>query len=113
MDIQITSRHQKASKTLQETIKDELGKMEKYFDNITSCHVILDEERGMEYIEVVLAMAGHTVTASAKEANMGKALDAVITKAERQLKKINEKLKEHKGAGTHENAKPAKAKIEE
>jgi len=50
----------------------------------------------MDSIEVVLNMAGHTVTATAKAENVGKAIDEALTKTERQLKKINEILKEHK-----------------
>jgi Sigma 54 modulation protein / S30EA ribosomal protein. len=47
-------------------------------------------------MEVVMNMAGHTVTATAKDGNLGKAMDAVIMKVERQMKKINEKIKDHK-----------------
>ena len=36
-------------------------------------------------------MAGHTVAAKAKAENLGKAIDAVITKVERQLKKSTRK----------------------
>jgi putative sigma-54 modulation protein len=100
MDIQITSRHEKASQSLQDTITDELNKLEKYYDRITSCHVILDAQRGHEIMEVVMNMAGHTITATAKSDNLGKTIDSVITKVERQLKKISEKIKTHKGKKT-------------
>jgi ribosomal subunit interface protein len=50
-------------------------------------------------MEIVIHMAGHTVAATAKAENLGKAIDAAITKVERQLKKINEKIKSHKGKG--------------
>ncbi len=96
MDIQITSRHEKATTSLQETITDEINKLEKFYDKITSCHVILDHERGQEIMEVVVNCAGHTVAATAKAENMGKVIDEVISKVERQLKKISEKVKDHK-----------------
>jgi len=99
MDIQITSRHEKASASLQQTIKDEFGKLEKYSDRITSCHIIIDSQRGMEILEVVLAMAGHTINATAKAGNIGKAIDEALMKVERQLEKINGKIKDHKGHG--------------
>lgn len=96
MDIQITSRHEKASQSLQDAINAEFTKLEKYYDRVTSCHVILDTERGKQIMEVVMNMAGHTVTATAKDGNLGKAMDAAIMKVERQMKKINEKIKDHK-----------------
>jgi ribosomal subunit interface protein len=37
------------------------------------------------------------VAATAKAENLWKAIDSAITKVERQLKKINEKIKRHKG----------------
>ena len=97
MEIRITSRHEKASQSLQDSIADELNKLEKYYDRITSCHVVLDAQRGMEIMEVVMNMAGHTITAKAKSDNLGKTIDSVISKVERQLKRISEKIKTHKG----------------
>jgi|WetSurMetagenome_2_1015567.scaffolds.fasta_scaffold220923_2 putative sigma-54 modulation protein len=96
MDIQITSRHEKATASLQQTIMDEFGRLERHSDKITSCHIILDNERGMEILEVVLAMAGHTLSATAKAANIGKAIDEAYMKIERQLEKITGKIKDHK-----------------
>jgi putative sigma-54 modulation protein len=97
MEIRITSRHEKASQSLQDTITEEIERLERFYDRITSCHVVLDMERGKQIMEVVMNMAGHTVAATAKAENMGKAIDSAITKVERQLKKINEKIKRHKG----------------
>ncbi len=105
MEIQITSRHEKATQSLQDTITAELEGLQKFYDRITSCHVILDKERGKEIMEVVVQMAGHTVAAQAKAENMGKTIDAAITKVERQLKKINEKIKSHKGGKPEKNEK--------
>ena len=54
MEIQITSRHEKASQSLQDTITAELEGLQKFYDRITSCHVILDKERGKEIVEAVI-----------------------------------------------------------
>jgi hypothetical protein len=48
MEIQITSRHEKASESLQDKINAELEGLQKFYDRISSCHVILDKERGKE-----------------------------------------------------------------
>lgn len=103
MEIQITSRHEKASQSLQDTLTAELEGLQRFYDRITSCHVVLDKERGKEIIEIVVHMAGHTVAGNAKAENLGKAIDLAITKVERQLKKINEKIKNHKGAGSQKD----------
>lgn len=98
MEIQITSRHSKASQTLQDTIAAELEKMEKYYEKITSCHVVLDSEHVDKTVEITVNTQGHQLVSSAKADNIGKAIDEALSKTERQLKKLNEKIKNHKPA---------------
>jgi putative sigma-54 modulation protein len=98
MEIRITSRHSKASQSLQDTINDELTKVGKHFDKITSCHVVLDSEHVEKVAEITMHTLGHPVVATAKAENIGKAFDEALVKVERQLKKINEKIKDHKAA---------------
>jgi ribosomal subunit interface protein len=96
MEIRITSRHEKASPSLQETITAELNKIEKYSEKITSCHVILDSEILEKKVEITMHAFNREVVAAAKAENIGKAFDAALARVERQLKKINEKIKDHK-----------------
>jgi len=96
MEIQITSRHTKASQTLQDTITTELNKLSKFFDKITSCHVILDVEHLDKTVEITMNTLGHQLVATAGAENFGKAMDEALQKAERQLKKLNQKIKNHK-----------------
>jgi putative sigma-54 modulation protein len=98
MEIQITSRHSKASQSLQDTITSELEKLGKFFDKITSSHVILDSEHVEKVAEITMNTLGRQVVATAKAENIGKAFDEALDKAERQLKKINSKIKNHKPA---------------
>jgi ribosomal subunit interface protein len=96
MEIRITSRHEKASQSLQDTITAELNKIEKYSEKISSCHVILDTEFLKKKVEITMHALGREVVGTAKAENVGKAFDAALAKVERQLKKINEKIKDHK-----------------
>jgi putative sigma-54 modulation protein len=96
MEIRITSRHNKASQSLQDTITAELNKLEKFSEKITSCHVILDTERIDQTVEITMHAFDHHLVAQGKAENVGKAFDSALEKIERQLKKINEKIKNHK-----------------
>lgn len=96
MEIQITSRHTKASSSLQDIIISEINKLEKYSEKITSCHVILDSEHLDQKVEIAMHAFGHHVVATAKAENIGKAVDSALNRIERQLKKLNEKIKRHK-----------------
>lgn len=96
MNIQITSRHSKVSQKSQEYLKGELKNLEKYYDRITSIHVILDSEHVKKVVEIIINVQGNTVKAKAKADNLRKSVAMALQKIKRQLKKFNEKLKDHK-----------------
>jgi putative sigma-54 modulation protein len=96
MNIQITSRHSKASSSLQDSLKEELERLERFYDKITHCHVILDQEHTDKIVEINMNILNNTVTAKAKADSVGKAIAESIEKIERQLKKFNSKIKSHK-----------------
>jgi putative sigma-54 modulation protein len=97
MKIQITARHFHASPSLHASLKDDLNKIEKFNDSITGAHVILDAERnGVRRAEIIVRVLDKTICVHAEDDNMYKAIDSMLEKVERQLKKENEKLKVHK-----------------
>ena len=97
MKIQITARHFHASPQLHASLKDSLNNIEKFNDSITGAHVILDAEKnGVRRAEIIVKVLDKVICAHAEEDNMYKAIEAMLDKVERQLKKENEKLKIHK-----------------
>ena len=97
MDINISARHFNASASLQSRVEEEIEKLGKFYPNITSATIVLDHEvEHMRRCEISLNITGTVVVASADEENMGKALDVAIERAKTQLKKQNEKQKDHK-----------------
>ncbi len=97
MKVQITARHFHASPQLHENLKEAIDRLEKFNDTITGAHVILDAQNdGVRRAEIVVKIAEKQVHAHAEEDNMHKAIDSMLEKLERQLKKENEKMKPHK-----------------
>ncbi len=96
MNIQITTRHAKVSKDSQEYLKEELVHLEKYYDKMTSCHVILDTEHINKTVDISITAQGKVINAKGKSDNLGKSVDMALQKAIRQLKKLNDKIKTHK-----------------
>ena len=96
MNIQITSRRSKVSKDTKSFIKQELENLDKYYDKITSSHVILDSENINKTVEIIVNIQGSTVNAKAKSENLGKSIDDAFQKIIRQLKKFKGKIKTHK-----------------
>ncbi len=96
MEIRITSRHTKASQSLQDAITADLNKLEKYSEKIGSCHVIIDSENLDQTVEITMHAFDHEIVATGKAENIGKAFDLALEKIQRQLIKLNEKIKDHK-----------------
>jgi putative sigma-54 modulation protein len=96
MDIQVTKRHVEVAADLQETVTDKLQRLQRFYEKITSCHVIFGAEHNDKSTEIVATIMGTTLTARGKADNFGAATESALDKLERQLKKSNEKVKNHK-----------------
>jgi putative sigma-54 modulation protein len=102
MNIQFTARHFHASPELQTRMDEELRKLSRFHDRITEASIILDsEKKNVRSAEIIVKIVEKTISAHAEEENMGKAIDVAFSRIERQLKKENEKIKEHKAQPIH------------
>lgn len=98
MDIQITTRHSKVAQELQDEVRDKIEALQRFYEKISHCHVIFDTEHTDKKVEIVMSIMGGTVTGTAKSDNVHKAAEEALEKVERQLKKSNEKIKNHKAS---------------
>lgn len=98
MKIQITARHYHASQQLHQNLNETAEQLARFNDSVESVHFILDAgQPGLARAEVIFKIRDKAVVAHAEEGTMGKAIEMMRDKAERLLKKENEKLKVHKG----------------
>lgn len=102
MEIQITTRHDRTiSQETKDFIMADVEGLEKFYDKVSSVHVILDKvehKSGPEdIVEIIASVDGPNIAAKASdtEENMGKAFDEALNKIIRQLKKKNEMVKSH------------------
>lgn len=98
MDIKITAKGIKLTPAIKEFINTRVGKIENFFDNIVSAQVLISVEKKInQKAEIILHTgAKTTISASAVEDNLYKAIDAAAVKAEAQAKKIKSKAKSRK-----------------
>ena len=98
MDIKITAKNIKLTAAIKEYINNRVGKVENFIDNVVSAQVLISVEKKInQRAEIILHTgAKTTITASAVENNLYKAIDAAATKAEAQAKKIKNKAKARK-----------------
>lgn len=94
MNVQITSRKFRASETLKNEIKTKLQTLEKYNSDILDASVILSYTHlkdSIKMVEINLNVPGKVFTATEEDDEYSKALTKVITKLEKQLKKLKSK----------------------
>ncbi len=97
MNIQVTTRHFNGSAELQENVKAEIQKIQKFNDSIKDVHVILDAENKLrKSAEILINISDKTICASSEAENMHKAIELVLLKVQRRLKKENQKHKGHR-----------------
>mgnify|MGYP002853123501 CR=1 FL=1 len=98
MDIKITAKNIKLTPAIKEFINTRVSKVETFFDHIVSAQVLISVEKKInQRAEIILHTgAKTTISASAVEENLYKAIDAAAVKAEAQAKKIKNKAKARK-----------------
>jgi putative sigma-54 modulation protein len=99
MQISVTFRHLDPSPALKSYAQDKLMKMKKYLNPPIEAHVVLTLEKFRHYAEVTIAANGLRINSEEVTDDMYSAIDKVIDKIERQVKKHKEKIKNHGNAG--------------
>ena len=97
MTITVTSRHFKAHPSLVEYAEAAMSSLERYYDGIIKCEVILSFERkrnSTKIAEVILSVYKHRIAAEERTEDFFKSIDAASGKALVQLKKFKERLHE-------------------
>ncbi|MDT8441262.1 MAG: ribosome-associated translation inhibitor RaiA [Desulfuromonadales bacterium] len=102
MQINVTFRHMDSSDPVRSYVEDKLPKVKKYIDEPVEAQVVLSVEKIRHKAEVTLVAKGITIKASDETADMYAAIDGVIDKIERQLKRYKDKIKQHKPASGRE-----------
>lgn len=96
MEIRIAGRHIQVTDAMKDYAKKKLSHLERYFGHIIEAHVIMNVEKNVHKIEVVLHTNVGKIFGEEKTNDMYTSIDKVLEKMEVQLKRQKEKIKEHK-----------------
>lgn len=93
----VTGRHMDLTPELRSYAETKAGKLTRFYDRIQTVDVILDGEgNGFEAEMIVKAERKHVFVAKEIGEDMYAAVDLVVDKVERQLRKHKEKLRNRK-----------------
>lgn len=95
MQLDITGHHVEVSDALREYVVNKLDKIERHFDLVTDVHCILTVEKLRHKAEATVSVSGARLYADATEEDMYAAIDGLVDKLDRQVRKHKEKLVDH------------------
>ena len=95
MQLNLTGHHVEITDSMRSYVTSKLTRLERHFDHLTDVHCILTVEKLRHKAEAKLNLNGSTLFADAVEENMYAAIDVLMDKLDRQIKKHKEKLKAH------------------
>ncbi|MDH5392725.1 MAG: ribosome-associated translation inhibitor RaiA [Gammaproteobacteria bacterium] len=95
MQINLTGHHIDLTDSMKAYVNEKVLKLERHFDQVTDTHVILTVDSGGHKAEATVHMSGNNVFADCVADDMYAAIDGLVDKLDRQVKKYKEKLKNH------------------
>lgn len=96
MQIQITAKNIDLTEAIKKYAEKKVGRLEKYFDNITEANVLLEVQKNIHKVEVLLSAKGVMMKGLEKSEDLYASIDLATDKIEKQLIKYKEKLKAKK-----------------
>ena len=95
MQINLTGHHIDITSALRTYVESKFERLERHFDNMTNIHVILSIEKDRQKAEATVRVNRGNLFANVEHEDMYAAIDGLIDKLDRQVKKHKEKLTNH------------------
>ena len=96
MKIQYTGHNVEINDNLKLQTQQKIEKLNTYHEHITSIHVTFSENNLKKIVEATVAIPGSTLHAKSDANDHQSAVDSMIDKLARQLKKHKEKLEDRR-----------------
>ena len=93
MDIAVTFRHIEPTDSLKTYAEEKLSKIDKYFDFPIEAHVVLEVQKFRRLADVTLSVNGVMIKAVEETEDMYSAIDQVMDKIEKQVRRYREKTR--------------------
>ena len=96
MDINVTFRHIEPTESLKAYAEEKALKIDKYFDFPVEVHIVLAVEKFRRMADVTLSVNGTVIKAVEETEDMYSAIDQVMDKIEKQIKRYRDKIKKRR-----------------
>lgn len=91
MQVSITGHHVEITPPLRDYVESKLSRIERHFEQMIDIHVVLNVMKLDHKAEATIHVAGKSLHADASANDMYAAIDGLVDKLDRQVKKLKEK----------------------
>ena len=95
MQLNVSGHHVEITESMRGYVASKIERLERHFDIVSNVHCILTVEKLRHKAEAKVNVNGDTIYADNTEEDMYAAIDGLVDKLDRRVKKHKEKLVDH------------------
>ena len=95
MQLKLTGHHIEVTPALRGYVTKKLDRIARHFEQVIVVHCVLTVEKLEHKAEATIGVSGAVIHADAKDGDMYAAIDALVDKLDRRVRKHKEKLSDH------------------
>lgn len=95
MQINITGHHVEVTPPLKAYVNEKMQRISRHLDHVISISVILKVENHQQQAEATVKAASKTVFAHAIDADMYAAIDGLVDKLDKQVRRYKDRMSSH------------------
>ena len=106
MNLQLTGRHLEITPAIRDYVKEKFAKIKRHFDHVIDMNIILSVEKLQQRAEATIHISGKNLFVECEDVNLYAAIDMLVDKLERQVRRHKEKqaARRHDDTGKHSSA---------
>jgi ribosome hibernation promoting factor len=101
MQLNVSGHHVEVTESLRGYVASKIEKIERHFDLVSDVSCILTVEKLRHKAEATIKVNGGTIYADSTEEDMYAAIDGLVDKLDRRVRKYKEKLVDHRAKEAH------------
>jgi ribosome hibernation promoting factor len=101
MQLNVSGHHIEVTDALRGYVESKIEKIERHFDLVSDVNCVLTVEKLRHKAEARINVNGGTIYADNTEEDMYAAIDGLVDKLERRVRKYKEKLVDHRAREAH------------
>jgi len=101
MQLNVSGHHVEVTESLRGYVESKIEKIERHFDLVSDVSCILTVEKLRHKAEATVNVNGGTIYADNTEEDMYAAIDGLVDKLDRRVRKYKEKLVDHRAKEAH------------